>query len=43
MYLLSGDILAAAVFDRFCRVPHRFPFGKFPLTLLAFVAGKNIG
>ena len=42
MYLLSGGIFAAAVFVWFCRVPHRFPCGKFPLAFLAFVIGKDI-
>ena len=42
MYLLSGDILAATVFDRFCRIPRRFPFGKRPLSFLTFVVGKDV-
>lgn len=42
LYLSSGDVLAVAVFVRFCPVPCRLPFGKFPLTLLAFVVGEDI-
>ena len=42
LYLSSGDVLAAAVFALFCPVPCRLPFGKFPLTLLAFVVGEDI-
>ena len=37
LYLSSGDVLAAAVFVRFCPAPRRLPFGKFPSPFLAFV------
>ncbi len=42
LYLSSGDILAAAVFVRFCPVPCRLPFGKFPLPFLTLVKGEDI-
>ena len=42
LYLSSGDVLAVAVFVRFCPVPRRLPFGKFPLPFLTFVKGENI-
>ena len=42
LYLSSGDVLAVAVLVRFCSVPCRLPFGKLPLTFLAFVVGEDI-
>lgn len=42
LYLSSGDVLAVAVFVRFCPVLRRLPFGKFPLPFLTLVKGEDV-
>ena len=42
LYLSSGDVLAVAVFVRFCPVPRRLPFSKLPLPFLTLVEGEDV-
>ena len=42
LYLSSGDVLAVSVPVRFCPVPRRLPFGKFPLPFLTLVEGEDV-